>query len=44
MPAQADAYPRFKIYQGTTLLGGSALESNDPPMGVAWGQFIAAPA
>ncbi|WP_267269349.1 hypothetical protein [Pseudomonas protegens] len=44
MPTQADTYPRFKVYQGTTLLGWSALESTDPPMGVAFGRFIAAPA
>ena len=44
MPPHPDTPARFKVYQGSTLLGWSALESADPPMGVAFGQFIAAPA
>ncbi|WP_177330325.1 hypothetical protein [Pseudomonas sp. PH1b] len=44
MPTHPDARPRFKVYQGSTLLGWSALESADPPMGVAFGQFIPAAA
>jgi hypothetical protein len=33
----------FEIYANDTLVGRSALELGDPPMGVAFGQFIAAP-
>ena len=31
---------RFKIFSGQTLIGWSDLEAGDPPMGVAFGQFI----
>ncbi|MDM8350880.1 hypothetical protein P8H27_18555 [Pseudomonas sp. sp1636] len=31
---------RFKILSGQTLIGWSDLEAGDPPMGVAFGQFI----
>lgn len=30
---------RFSIYSGMMLVGYSSLESGDPPMGVAFGQF-----
>ena len=30
---------RFSIYSGLILVGYSSLESGDPPMGVAFGQF-----
>ncbi|SDB67762.1 hypothetical protein [Pseudomonas sp. NFACC13-1] len=30
---------RFSIYSGLVLVGYSALENGDPPMGVAFGQF-----
>ncbi|AZC22474.1 hypothetical protein [Pseudomonas sessilinigenes] len=36
--------PRFAIFQDSTLLGWTALESSDPPMGVACGQFFVTPA
>jgi len=34
---------RFEIYSGSSLVGWSELESGDPPMGVAFGQFIPSP-
>src|SRR5438128_293522 len=30
----------FSIYWNSTLIGRSALESGDPPMGVAFGKFL----
>ncbi len=30
----------FTVYCGITLVGHTALESGDPPMGVAFGRFI----
>lgn len=30
---------RFSVYSGAILVGHSALENRDPPMGVAFGQF-----
>ena len=30
---------RFSIYSGSVLVGYSALEHGDPPMGVAFGEF-----
>lgn len=37
------ARPLFSVYAANTLVGHSALESGDPPMGVAFGSFIPAP-
>ncbi len=34
----------FSIFQGETLIGQSALEGGDPPMGVAAGVFVPTPA
>ena len=34
---------RFNIYSGESLIGWSELELGDPPMGVAFGNFIPAP-
>lgn len=34
---------RFSIYSGMMLVGYSSLESGDPPMGVAFGQFEPTP-
>jgi hypothetical protein len=34
----------FKVFAGGTLIGHSALESGDPPMGVASGRFLPLPA
>ena len=34
----------FDIFYGDVLIGRSALESGDPPMGVAFGQFVPADA
>ncbi|HEX7687942.1 MAG TPA: hypothetical protein VF453_09555 [Burkholderiaceae bacterium] len=31
---------RFAVFSGDTLVGHSALEFGDPPMGVAFGKFI----
>lgn len=41
MPRQAlgDQMARFSIYSELILVGYSSLESGDPPMGVAFGQF-----
>lgn len=36
--------PRFGIYSQQLLVGWSALELGDAPMGVAFGRFIPAPA
>jgi hypothetical protein len=36
--------PRFAVYCDSILVGLSELESGDPPMGVAFGRFIPAPA
>ena len=33
----------FKVFAGTALIGHSALETGDPPMGVAFGKFIPLP-
>ena len=33
----------FSIYSGEALIGWSAFEAGDPPMGVAFGKFIPAP-
>ena len=33
----------YKIFAGKTLIGHSALESGDPPMGVAFGRFLPTP-
>ena len=38
------AMPRFHIYSEDSLVGWSELELGDPPMGVAFGKFIPAPA
>jgi hypothetical protein len=35
---------RYAIYSSGTLVGHSALETGDPPMGVASGTFFAVPA
>ena len=35
---------QYKVYAGEALIGHSALESGDPPMGVASGKFFAVPA
>jgi hypothetical protein len=35
---------RFELYSGAILIGWSNLEAGDPPMGVAFGTFIASPA
>lgn len=35
---------RFHIYSGEQVIGWSELELGDPPMGVAFGKFIPAPA
>ena len=35
----ASVDPRFGIFHGNVLIGRSELESGDPPMGVAYGQF-----
>ena len=35
---------QYRVYAGETLIGHSALESGDPPMGVASGKFFALPA
>jgi len=34
----------YKVFAGKTLIGRSALESGDPPMGVASGRFLPLPA
>lgn len=34
----------YKVFAGKTLIGHSALESGDPPMGVASGRFLPLPA
>ena len=34
--------PTFEVYYANTLVGYSDLESGDPPMGVAFGQFVPA--
>ena len=36
--------PRFEVWHHAQLIGWSELESGDPPMGVAFGLFIPAPA
>jgi hypothetical protein len=35
---------RYAVYSSNTLVGHSALEGGDPPMGVAIGQFFPLPA
>lgn len=35
---------QFHIYSGESLIGWSELELGDPPMGVAFGKFVALPA
>ncbi|MCW1777221.1 CD225/dispanin family protein [Pantoea ananatis] len=42
--AALTAVPRFGIYSQAQLVGWSDLEFGDPPMGVAFGRFIPAPA
>ena len=34
----------YQVFSGTTLIGHSALETGDPPMGVASGKFLPLPA
>jgi hypothetical protein len=34
----------YKVFAGKTLIGHSALETGDPPMGVASGKFLPLPA
>lgn len=34
----------YKVFSGTTLIGYSALETGDPPMGAACGKFLPLPA
>jgi hypothetical protein len=34
----------YKVFAGKTLIGHSALETGDPPMGVASGKFLPVPA
>jgi hypothetical protein len=36
--------PRFEVYSESSLVGWSELEFGDPPMGIAVGKFIPAPA
>ena len=38
------AMPRFAIYSDSSLVGWSELEHGDPPMSVAFGRFLQAPA
>src|SRR5262245_2037090 len=40
----ANVHPMFDIFHGDVLIGRSELESGDPPMGVAFGQFVPADA
>ena len=35
---------RFEVFASSTLIGHSELEKGDPPMGVAMGRFLPAPA
>jgi hypothetical protein len=35
---------RFEVYSRSELIGWSELEHRDPPMGVAFGRFVPAPA
>lgn len=34
----------YQVFSGTTLIGCSALETGDPPMGAACGKFLPLPA
>lgn len=43
-PSPASVARMFSIYSNGVLIGQSALESGDPPMGVAFGEFIPAAA
>lgn len=38
-PDQQENALRFAVYAGETLIGHSALEYGDPPMGVVFGRF-----
>ena len=38
------AMSNYKVFAGKTLIGHSALETGDPPMGVASGKFLPLPA
>lgn len=40
--ASTDPVRNFEVFHGETLVGWSALENGDPPMGVAFGRFFPA--